>query len=99
MEGTFKEDFLEPHIQSFCFRKNAKKLLDALEYCGEVAITKGVGVYNIVDVPPFEPKSEIRNFIYVGRFIHCKNLENLVAAFEKFPDCTLTMVGYGELEA
>ena len=76
-----------------------KKLLDALEYCGEVAITKGVGVYNIVDVPPFEPKSEIRNFIYVGRFIHCKNLENLVAAFEKFPDCTLTMVGYGELEA
>lgn len=99
MEGTFKEDFLEPHIQSFCFRKMQKKLLDALEYCGEVAITKGVGVYNIVDVPPFEPKSEIRNFIYVGRFIHCKNLENLVAAFEKFPDCTLTMVGYGELEA
>lgn len=98
-KGLLKRIFLSRISKVFASGKMQKKLLDALEYCGEVAITKGVGVYNIVDVPPFEPKSEIRNFIYVGRFIHCKNLENLVAAFEKFPDCTLTMVGYGELEA
>lgn len=51
-----------------------------------------------METPPFEPKEEVRNFIYVGRFIPCKNLESLVKAFEKFPDCTLTMVGYGELD-
>lgn len=51
-----------------------------------------------METPPFKPKAEVKNFIYVGRFIPCKNLENLVKAFEKFPDCTLTMVGFGELD-
>lgn len=97
--GFLKRIFLSRVSKVFASGKMHKKLLDALEYRGEVAITKGVGIYNIVDTPPFAPKSEIRNFIYVGRFIPCKNLENLVEAFKKFPDCTLTMVGYGELEA
>lgn len=97
--GFLKRIFLSRISKVFASGKMHKKLLDALEYRGEVAITKGVGIYNIVDTPPFAPKSEIRNFIYVGRFIPCKNLENLVEAFKKFPDCTLTMVGYGELEA
>ena len=93
-----KRIFLSRVSKVFASGKMHKKLLDALEYRGEVAITKGVGIYNIVDTPPFAPKSEIRNFIYVGRFIPCKNLENLVEAFKKFPDCTLTMVGFGGLD-
>lgn len=96
--GFLKRIFLSRISKVFASGKMHKKLLDALGYRGEVVITKGVGIYNIVDIPPFEPKSEIRNFIYVGRFIPCKNLENLVAAFEKFPDCTLTMVGFGGLD-
>ncbi len=96
--GFLKRIFLSRVSKVFASGKMHKKLLDALEYRGEVVITKGVGIYNIVDTPPFAPKSEIRNFIYVGRFIPCKNLENLVAAFEKFPDCTLTMVGFGGLD-
>lgn len=96
--GFLKRIFLSRVYKVFASGKMHKKLLDALEYRGEVAITKGVGIYNIVDTPPFAPKSEIRNFIYVGRFIPCKNLENLVEAFKKFPDCTLTMVGFGGLD-
>lgn len=96
--GFLKRIFLSRVSKVFASGKMHKKLLDALEYSGEVAITKGVGIYNIVDTPPFAPKSEIRNFIYVGRFIPCKNLENLVEAFKKFPDCTLTMVGFGGLD-
>ena len=96
--GFLKRIFLSRVSKVFASGKMHKKLLDALEYRGEVAITKGVGIYNIVDTPPFAPKSEIRNFIYVGRFIPCKNLENLVEAFKKFPDCTLTMVGFGGLD-
>lgn len=96
--GFLKRIFLSRVSKVFASGKMHKKLLDALEYRGEVVITKGVGIYNIVDTPPFAPKSEIRNFIYVGRFIPCKNLENLVEAFKKFPDCTLTMVGFGGLD-
>ena len=83
--GFLKRIFLSRVSKVFASGKMHKKLLDALEYRGEVAITKGVGIYNIVDTPPFAPKSEIRNFIYVGRFIPCKNLENLLEAFKKFP--------------
>lgn len=97
--GLLKRVFLSRISKVFASGKMHKELLDGLGYRGEVVITKGVGIYNIVDTPPFEPKSEIRNFIYVGRFIPCKNLANLVRAFEKFPDCTLTMVGYGELDS
>lgn len=98
LKGFFKRIFLSRISKVYASGQMHRKLLDALGYKGEVAITKGVGVYNVVETPPFEPKEEVRNFIYVGRFIPCKNLESLVKAFEKFPDCTLTMVGYGELD-
>ena len=98
LKGFFKRIFLSRISKVYASGQMHRKLLDALGYKGELAITKGVGVYNVVETPPFEPKEEVRNFIYVGRFIPCKNLESLVKAFEKFPDCTLTMVGYGELD-
>ena len=47
--GLLKRIFLSRISKVFASGKMQKKLLDALEYCGEVAITKGVGVYNIVD--------------------------------------------------
>ena len=98
LKGFLKRIFLSRMSKVYASGQMHRKLLDALGYKGEVAITKGVGVYNVVETPPFKPKEEVRNFIYVGRFIPCKNLESLVKAFEKFPDCTLTMVGYGELD-
>ncbi len=98
LKGFLKRIFLSRISKVYASGQMHRKLLDALGYKGEVAITKGVGVYNVVETPPFKPKAEVKNFIYVGRFIPCKNLESLVKAFEKFPDCTLTMVGYGELD-
>lgn len=98
LKGFLKRIFLSRISKVYASGQMHRKLLDALGYKGEVAITKGVGVYNVVETPPFKPKAEVKNFIYVGRFVPWKNLENLVKAFEKFPDCTLTMVGFGELD-
>lgn len=71
-KGIFKRIFLSRISKVYASGQMHRKLLDALGYKGEVAITKGVGVYNVVETPPFEPKEEVRNFIYVGRFIPCK---------------------------
>lgn len=98
IKGILKRIFLSRISKVYASGQMHKKLLDALGYKGDVIVTRGVGIYNVVETPPFKPKAEVKNFIYVGRFIPCKNLENLVKAFEKFPDCTLTMVGFGELD-
>lgn len=98
IKGFFKRIFLSRISRVYAAGQLHRKLLDALGYRGDVVITHGVGIYNVVETPPFKPRGEVKNFIYVGRFIPCKNLVNLVKAFEKVPDCTLTMVGYGELD-
>ena len=83
--GFLKRIFLSRVSKVFASGKMHKKLLDALEYRGEVAITKGVGIYNIVDTPPFAPKSEIRNFIYVGRFIRARTSRTSWRRSKNFP--------------
>ena len=88
IKGILKRIFLSRISKVYASGQMHKKLLDALGYKGDVIVTRGVGIYNVVETPPFKPKAEVKNFIYVGRFIPCKNLENLVKAFEKFPDCT-----------
>lgn len=98
VKGFFKRIFLSRISRVYAAGQLHRKLLDALGYRGDIVITHGVGIYNVVETPPFKPRAEVKNFIYVGRFISCKNLVNLAKAFENIPDCTLTMVGYGELD-
>lgn len=98
IKGILKRIFLSRISRVYASGQMQKKLLDALGYKGEVVITKGVGIYKVHETSPFKQKAEVKNFIYVGRFVPWKNLENLVKVFEKFPDCTLTMVGFGELD-
>lgn len=61
-------------------------------------VTKGVGVFNYVEQPPFEPRSAVRRFLYVGRLTEVKNLPFLINAFKNRLDLTLNIVGFGELE-
>lgn len=98
LKGFLKRIFLGRISKVYASGKMHKKLLDNLGYMGKIIITRGVGIFNIIKTPQFNPKSEVKNFIYVGRFVPCKNLENLVKTFEKFPDCMLTMVGFGMLD-
>ena len=83
IKGFFKRIFLSRISRVYAAGQLHRKLLDALGYRGDVVITHGVGIYNVVETPPFKPRGEVKNFLYVGRFIPCKNLVNLVKAFEK----------------
>lgn len=61
-------------------------------------ITKGVGIFNYIEQPLFETRSEVRSFIFVGRLVPVKNLKLLIDVFNKMPEKQLTIVGFGEQE-
>lgn len=75
------------------------KLASMLGFKGEVIITRGVGLFNYQNNPKYTPKSEIKNFIYVGRLAQEKNLFTLIHAFNNLPELNLTIVGFGPIEA
>lgn len=64
--------------------------------------------FNPIDVNFFDPgkfqrspnSTEGKRFLYVGRFISLKNVDQLIRAFSRIcsPDDTLTIAGYGPLE-
>lgn len=47
-------------------------MVEDLNFKGEIVVTKGVGVFNYVEQPPFEPRSAVRRFLYVGRLTEVK---------------------------
>ena len=111
VESSYLEsqtDGLKGRIKRFFIRRIRRKayvsgigqqrLVENLKFRGTVVKTKGVGVFNVVKQPPFEPRAEVRRFLYVGRLTEVKNLPFLVKAFRKRPDLTLTIAGFGEQE-
>ena len=75
-----------------------RRLIEDLRFKGEIVETKGVGVFNYVEQPQYEPRTQVRNFLYVGRLTAVKNLPFLINAFKNRLDLTLNIVGFGELE-
>lgn len=72
----------------------------ALQYKGKIIETKGVGLFNkpdFLDVSGTRPDSELR-YLYVGRLIGLKNLEQLIRIFNHSGK-SLTIVGTGVLES
>lgn len=63
-----------------------------------IVITKGVGVFNFRSQSVYQCKSEIRNFLYVGRLSEEKNLAFLIKIFNQLPKLTLNIVGFGHQE-
>lgn len=96
--GFIKRIFVFRCSTAYVSGINQSRLLQALHFKGKIIETKGVGLYNMVPQPPYSPKKEVKNFVYVGRLIACKNVGMLLEAFKKFPNLNLTVVGFGKDE-
>ena len=96
-KGFMKKIFLSRISTVFASGNLHRKLLDALNYKGEIRITKGVGIIN-------KPKLNLikrnykKRFLFVGRLAKEKNIEMLVNLFNDLEDYKLTIIGTGPLE-
>lgn len=93
-----KKIFLKQIAVVYASGKLQKALIDSLGFSGEIIITKGVGIFNIVSSPSWSPQSIINKFIYVGRLSPEKNLSFLIEFFNHRPDLQLNIVGFGQME-
>lgn len=98
VKGFIKRIFVSRISKVYASGKSQRKLTDSLGFKGKTIITKGVGIFNYISQPTFTPRSEVKNFIYVGRLTRVKNLEYLIDKFNQHPELNLTIVGFGELE-
>lgn len=71
-------------------------ILNLFGYKGRVIYTGGCGLLNYVSQPPYEPRKNARNYLYVGRLADVKNLKILVEVFNDLPDLHLDIIGFGE---
>jgi glycosyltransferase involved in cell wall biosynthesis len=99
LKGFYKKVFLTRITKSFVSGKAQEELVQKLNFKGKSVITKGVGVFQTVKQPPYYPREQVKNFIFVGRLSSEKNLDFLVRTFNELPDYNLNIVGYGPLEA
>ena len=99
LKGVMKRIFLGRIFKSYVPGKSQEELLINLDFKGNIVTTKGVGIINLVKQPIYLPKVQVKNFIYVGRLSPEKNLEYLLNIFNRLPDYTLNIIGYGPLEA
>lgn len=98
VKGLLKKFFLSRITKVYASGYSQKKLVKALEYKGEIIITKGVGIFNIISQPKYMPVLKIVSFLYVGRFSSEKNLVNLIKVFNSLPQFNLNLIGYGPQE-
>lgn len=98
VKGFVKKIFISRISKVYASGKMQSVLTDNLGFKGETVITKGVGVFNYIDQPMYQPREKVKNFLYVGRLTFVKNLEFLITKFNNYPELTLTIIGFGELE-
>ena len=75
--------------------KSNFKLMELLKFKGRYIKTYGVGLFNLLEQAPYEERKEVKNFLFVGRYIWIKNLPLLLSAFAERPTLCLNMVGFG----
>ena len=97
-KGFIKRRFVGRISKVYASGAAQRKVTDTLGFKGKTIITKGVGVFNYIKQPPYTPRQEVKNFLYVGRLTKVKNLEFLIGKFNNHPELTLTIIGFGELE-
>ncbi|WP_257254678.1 MULTISPECIES: glycosyltransferase family 4 protein [unclassified Endozoicomonas] len=101
IKGFFKKIFLSRISKILASGSKHCELVKKLGFCGELRITKGVGLINKNKSLPvfFEPASIYpKRFLFLGRLSEEKNLFNLIEVFNQFPDCYLNIVGKGPLK-
>lgn len=99
IKGLLKKLFMKKVSTVYASGKGQKILAEKLGFTGIMIITKGVGLFNIINQPEFVTKSKVENFIYVGRLSPEKNLKYLIDTFNRLSDLTLHIIGFGPLEA
>jgi glycosyltransferase involved in cell wall biosynthesis len=98
IKGFLKRKFINRISTSYVPGKAQKELVLELGFKGEIKITKGVGLFNLVKQPAYYPKEYIKNFIYVGRLSPEKNLDFLITVFNDLPQFKLNIIGFGPQE-
>ncbi|MBR0339931.1 MAG: glycosyltransferase family 4 protein [Alistipes sp.] len=98
VKGLIKRLFISRISKVYASGVSQRKVTDNLGFDGRTVITKGVGVFNVVPQPKYEPRESVGKFVYVGRLTAVKNLELLISVFNKLPHLSLTIVGFGEQE-
>lgn len=95
IKGLIKRIFLTRISKAYVSGKSQKKLVETLGFKGNSIVTKGVGVFNYIKQPPYQPREHVKNFLYVGRFVEVKNLKFLISVFNELPDIELYLAGFG----
>lgn len=99
IKGLIKRFFLSRISKAYCSGKAQVAILKELHFKGNIVITKGVGVFNVVPQPTFkEETNKVLDFVYVGRFSEEKNLFLLIDFFSANSHLTLHLIGFGPLE-
>ena len=99
VKGALKRLFIRRISRVYASGKSQVTLAKVMGYSGDdIIITKGVGVFNYIQQPPFVEKQVVNKFLYVGRLSEEKNLELLISVFNTLPDLELNIVGYGHLK-
>lgn len=94
--GLIKRIILSRVHKVYCPGQANKELLEKLHFDRPIIQTGGCGILHYIEQPTFEPRTEVRNFLYVGRLIPVKNLRLLVEVFNGMPDLNLTIIGEGD---
>lgn len=98
IKGKLKKFFLSRCIKVYVPGKSNAELVYSLGFKSDLIKTKGCGVFNYIPQPKYEPREVVKRFIYVGRLVKEKNLNFLISVFNKLPELTLDIVGFGPLE-
>ncbi|MDE7381491.1 MAG: glycosyltransferase [Muribaculaceae bacterium] len=98
LKGFVKKGFIRRISKCYASGKPQRQLAEQLGFKGEMVITKGVGLKKLFTQPPYEPRTEVKRFLFVGRLVKVKNLEFLIRRFNDHPELELTIAGFGELE-
>lgn len=98
LKGWLKRLFMSRVATAYVSGKLQVDLALSLGFKGQLKITKGVGIFNIIPQPSYMPVDKVTRFIYVGRLSPEKNLVSLIDTFNKLPHLTLNIVGFGPQE-
>lgn len=98
VKGFAKRLFLKRVSLVYACGKPQWELVRALGYRGKIVQTGGCGLLAYKTQPSFIPRTNIYNFLYVGRFVEVKNLTLLIEAFNDLPYLKLNIIGFGPLE-
>ena len=97
-KSIFKRVFLSRISRVYASGKAQGAVAETLKFKREIIITKGVGIFNIVNQPNYIAVNQVTKFLYVGRLSPEKNLELLVNTFNELPHLTLNIIGFGPME-